>query len=101
MRLGTVIHADRPIVAAAVQGGLVDLTAACGFGDMMAVITGGPEALAAARRALSGPVIAEVAVSFRAPLMPAQLHDCLAFEAHLLNAFPQSRTMTGRSFDIP
>ena len=101
MRLGTVIHADREIVAAAVPGGLVDLTAACGFGDMMAVIAGGPEALAEARRALTGPVIAEADVSFRAPLMPAQLRDCLAFEEHLLNAFARAREMTGRAFDIP
>ena len=102
MRLGTVVHKDRQIVVAAMDGGMVDLSAACGFHDMMAVITGGEAALADASAALAAaPIIPEGTVCFRAPLMPAQLRDCLAFEAHLLNAFAQARKMTGRAFEIP
>ena len=40
--------------------------------------------------------------TFLAPLpRPEQLHDCLVFEAHLINAFAKAREMTGRDFAIP
>ncbi|UWQ21802.1 fumarylacetoacetate hydrolase family protein [Jannaschia sp. W003] len=103
MRLATVVHEGAGIVvAAAGEDALVDLTRACGFRDMMALIEGGPAALVAARAALQrAPRIPLDAVAFRAPLRPAQLRDCLAFEAHLLNAFARAREMTGRAFEIP
>ncbi|TMM49566.1 fumarylacetoacetate hydrolase family protein [Sulfitobacter sabulilitoris] len=102
MRLGTVVRDGRQIVVAATRDGLVDLTGACGFADMMAVIDGGGAALDAARAAMAqAPRIDIASAEFRAPLQPAQLRDCLAFEAHLLNAFAQARKLTGRAFDIP
>ncbi len=103
MRLGTVIHKDDEIVVAATDGGLVDLTAACGFTDMMAVIVGGKAALDAARAALDGaPTIDPASVTFRAPLpRPAQMRDCLVFETHLINSFERAAEMTGREFKIP
>lgn len=103
MRLGTVVHADRQIVVAAADGGLVDLTAACGIPDMMTLIASGALGLETARAALdTAPRIEETEVTFLAPLpRPEQLRDCLVFEEHLINAFARAREMTGRDFAIP
>lgn len=103
MRLGTVSHADRQIVVAATDSGLVDLTAACGFADMLTLIANGALGLETARAALdTAPRIKETEVTFLAPLpRPEQLRDCLVFEEHLINAFAKAREMTGREFAIP
>lgn len=103
MRLGTVIHADRQIVVAAADSGLVDLTAACGFPDMLTLIASGARGLETASAALdAAPRINEREVTFLAPLpRPEQLRDCLVFEEHLTNAFAKAREMTGRDFNIP
>ena len=92
MRLGTVVQKDRQIVVSASDGGLVDLSAASGFHGRMDVITGGTAALADAGRAIAGgPIIPDGTVICRAPVISAHLRDCLAFEAHLLNAFARAR----------
>jgi 2-keto-4-pentenoate hydratase/2-oxohepta-3-ene-1,7-dioic acid hydratase in catechol pathway len=54
------------------------------FGDMLAVIDGGAEALvlARARADEGGPGVLLAAVELRAPLQPRQMRDVMAFEKH-------------------
>ncbi|MEM8578679.1 MAG: fumarylacetoacetate hydrolase family protein [Pseudomonadota bacterium] len=102
MKFGTIYHqgADKPVVMvdAATVADLSDL-----YPDMVAVVQGGDEALAAAKARLdSGDHrIALSDAQMRCPIMPVQYRDCLVFEEHLLNSFKAAEKMTGRSFDIP
>ncbi len=114
MRLGTV-HFDGQdrLVADMGAGKMLDLKSAAklaggdasDFADMLAIIGGGPDALAQAQALLDQPnegaTLSEEDVAFRAPLMPVQYRDCLVFETHLKNSFAQAEKMTGRPFAIP
>lgn len=114
MRLGTV-HFDGQdrLVADMGAGKMLDLKSAAklaggdasDFADMLAIIGGGPDALARAQALLDQPnegaTLSEEDVAFRAPLMPVQYRDCLVFETHLKNSFAQAEKMTGRPFAIP
>ena len=114
MRLGTV-HFDGQdrLVADMGAGKMLDLKSAAklaggdasDFANMLAIIGGGPDALAQAQALLDQPnegaTLSEEDVAFRAPLMPVQYRDCLVFETHLKNSFAQAEKMTGRPFAIP
>ncbi|MFN3547170.1 MAG: fumarylacetoacetate hydrolase family protein [Mesorhizobium sp.] len=115
MRLATVVHEGREIVAAAAgDGHLLDLGRAARlagldgshFASMQALIESGGAGLDAARQLLDAApeqaLVAEDAVAFRAPLpRPVRLRDCLAFEAHLRNAYDQAEKRTGKRYEIP
>ena len=114
MRLGTVqFDGHDRLVADMGEGKMLDLKSAAklaggdapDFADMLAIIGGGPDALARAQALLDQPnegaTLSEEDVAFRAPLMPVQYRDCLVFETHLKNSFAQAEKMTGRPFAIP
>ena len=115
MRLATVAAAGREFVAAVhSEGRLLDLVHAARlagldgshFASMQALIESGEVGLDAARGLLAAPpgeaLIEESAVAFRAPLpRPVRMRDCLAFEAHLRNAYDQAEKRTGKHYDIP
>jgi 2-keto-4-pentenoate hydratase/2-oxohepta-3-ene-1,7-dioic acid hydratase in catechol pathway len=115
VRLATVVHDGREIVAAAAgEGLLLDLAHAARlagvdgahFASMQALIESGQAGLDAARGLLERPapeaLVAEDAVTYRAPLpRPVRMRDCLAFEAHLRNAYDQAEKRTGKRYDIP
>jgi 2-keto-4-pentenoate hydratase/2-oxohepta-3-ene-1,7-dioic acid hydratase in catechol pathway len=115
VRLATVVAAGREFVAAVhSEGQLLDLAHAARlagldgshFASMLALIESGGAGLDAARRLLASPpgeaLIEESAVAFRAPLpRPVRMRDCLAFEAHLRNAYDQAEKRTGKHYEIP
>ena len=94
---------SRQILVAATDAGLVDLTAACDFADMKALVQSAADGLVLARAALNGaPRINIATVTFLSPLpRPEQLRGCLVFEAPLINAFANAREVTGPDFAIP
>lgn len=65
---------------------VVDLSS--DFADMLALIDGGDAALALAQQRLSerGPSVALADVELRAPLLPRQMRDVMAFEQHIAQA---------------
>ncbi|MDN2581485.1 fumarylacetoacetate hydrolase family protein [Aquibium sp. ELW1220] len=115
MRLATVVAGGREFVAAVQsEDRLLDLAHAArlagmdgsAFASMQAVIDAGPAGLDAARSLLAAPpgeaLMAEASVVFRAPLpRPVRMRDCLAFEAHLRNAYDQAEKRMGKRFEIP
>jgi 2-keto-4-pentenoate hydratase/2-oxohepta-3-ene-1,7-dioic acid hydratase in catechol pathway len=115
VRLATVVASGREFVAAVQsEGRLLDLAHAArlagrdgaAFASMQALIDSGPDGLDAARGLLASPpseaVVEEASVVFRAPLpRPVRMRDCLAFEAHLRNAYDQAEKRTGKHYDIP
>lgn len=115
MRLATVAAGGREFVAAVQsEGRLLDLAHAArlagldgaSFASMQALIDAGQDGLETARGLLAAPpadaLLDEAAVTFRAPLpRPVRMRDCLAFEAHLRNAYDQAGKRTGRHYDIP
>lgn len=80
---------------------IADFTAASDaphFGDMLALIHGGPAALAQARALLERPctVRALETVRLLAPVpVPEQMYDCLTFEKHLLQARANKHLVLG------
>jgi len=115
VRLATVVSSGRDFVAAVQSEGLLldlahaarlaGLDGSC-FASMQALIEAGPDGLEAARGLLAAPpaeaLVAEALVTFRAPLpRPVRMRDCLAFEAHLRNAYDQAEKRTGKRYDIP
>lgn len=115
MRLATVVSEGREfVVAVRSEGELLDLAHAArlagvdgsAFASMQTLIESGPAGLDTARGLLaSSPreaLVEETAVTFRAPLpRPVRLRDCLAFEAHLRNAYDQAEKRTGKHYEIP
>lgn len=115
MRLATVVASGREFVAAVQsEGRLLDLAHAArlagqdgsAFATMQALIEAGPDGLEAARSLLAAPpteaLVEEASVVFRAPLpRPVRMRDCLAFEAHLRNAYDQAEKRTGKRYEIP
>lgn len=114
MRLATVLFENKPrlVVALDDETGLDlqnaarlaghDVTA---FADMQALINQGDYGLEQAssliRRAHRRTVFKFTDVEFLPPIHPVQYRDCLAFEAHLINAFRQAAALSGKAFDIP
>lgn len=115
MRLATVVASGREFVAAVQSEGqlldfahaarLAGLDGTC-FSSMQALIDSGREGLETARALLAAPpaeaLVEETSVVFRAPLpRPVRMRDCLAFEAHLRNAYDQAEKRTGKHYAIP
>jgi 2-keto-4-pentenoate hydratase/2-oxohepta-3-ene-1,7-dioic acid hydratase in catechol pathway len=117
MKLATFsIGSDQPILGVVVDGpGVVSLQAAHEklrggprpeFQNMLALIHGGPQALALAAE-LAGEAPAQCRhdlgdVRLAAPLpQPPQIRDFLCFEEHLKNSFAQAAKLTGVEREIP
>lgn len=104
MRLATVeVDGNARVMVALDNENLLDLSGE--FGDMLAIINGGAQALDTIRARMEAPdranVFATEAVKFLPPIIPVQYRDCLVFEQHLKNSFAAAEKMTGRAFDIP
>ena len=117
MRLATYsVAGSHPRIGAVVDGDrLVDLQSAHqarhgaehpALGDMLALIDGGPDALAVARAlvddAPDGAVTALAGVDLLAPLPePRQIRDFLCFEEHLANCYRTVESWGGPHQEIP
>jgi len=97
VKLLTFLDGSAQRLGALTERGIVDLTAAGpGLESMLALIEGGPEALARAERevARGGPALDPTAVRWLAPLpVPAQMRDSMGFEEHAVNSYEASLRM--------
>jgi 2-keto-4-pentenoate hydratase/2-oxohepta-3-ene-1,7-dioic acid hydratase in catechol pathway len=87
---------------------IADFTAASNahhFGDMLALIHGGPAALEEARSMAARPTAVRALDTIRllAPVpVPQQMYDCLTFEKHLMQARANKHLVLGeKSFSMP
>lgn len=95
MKLLTFLDGAAQRLGALTPRGIVDLSAA-GLESMLALLEGGPEALARAERevARGGPVLDPEAVRWLAPLPePPQMRDAMGFEEHAINSYEASLRM--------
>ncbi len=93
MKLATYRDATGERVGKVADGRVLDLTAACGFADMLALIAAGAAGLAQARDAV-GPWRPLSEVSLCAPLpRPTQMRDGMSFATHIRQSAVGSRRL--------